>query len=238
MGYQEKRQRCYGNIRPYWYKKTLSTTLRSWLLLLLPTALFTSCGETILPLKDVGPHTHLVYVSSNSWHTAIVVPVPAIIATNTFLETAHFPDAAFLEFGWGDRIYYPAKEKTFEMALIAALIPTPAVMHIAALQVPPKDDGSGLKTIPVKLTESGFQRFIQTLSAELERPSDGHSKPISRGLYSDSYFYHARGKFHLFNTCNTWTARMLLLGGVPLSPSKITTADELMNQLQKALAAE
>lgn len=213
---------------------------RCWLLLILSITWFTACGkEDVFPPKDVGPRTRLIYVTNNGWHTAIVVPAPALAATKALPEIADFPDAAFLEFGWGDFVYYQAKEKTFKMTLVAALIPTPAIMHMAALQAPPEDDGSGLKMIPVKLTESGFQRFVEVLAAEFERPPDGRAQSVSRGLYSNnSYFYHARGEFHVLNTCNTWTARMLLLGGIPLSPSKIRTAEELMTSLKKVLEVE
>ncbi len=215
----------------------LPTILKCWLLLMLSITWLTACDEP-LPPKDVGPRTRLIYVTSNDWHTAIVVPAPALVVTNALPEVADFPDAAFLKFGWGDRTYYPAKEKTFEMTFFALLTPTSAIMHITALQAPPKDDGSGLKVIPVKLTESGFQRFVKGLAAEFERPPDGRAKSVSLGLYPNSYFYHAHGEFHLFNTCNTWTARMLLLGGVALSSSGIITADDLMTRLRETLAIE
>ena len=215
---------------------TVSAALKCCLVLVLSITWFAAC-ETVVPQKEVGPRTRLVHVISNGWHTAIVVPSPAIFATGTLPEAADFSGAAFLEFGWGDRTYYPAKKKTLGMALAAALIPTPAVMHMAALQAPPENDNSSVfEVISVKLTEAGFQRLIQALSAEFERPSDGRAKPVSRGLYPDSHFYHALGEFHLFNTCNTWTARMLRAGGVNISPSRITTADGLMKLLREALA--
>ena len=182
------------------------------------------------------PRTHLIHVASNGWHTAIIVPAPPLIATDALPEVVDFPDAAFLEFGWGDRTYYPAKEKTLGMTLSAALVPTSAVMHMAALKTPPKDGSSELEVISMKLTRSGFRNLVLALAAEFERPAGGRAKPVSRGLYSNSHFYHARGKFHLFNTCNTWTARMLREGGVPLSPAGILTADGLINRLRKALA--
>ena len=229
-----------ATVTPGWRQSGfLSAALRCWLLLMLSVTWLAACGETVLPPEDVvGPRTRLVHVTSNGWHTAIVVPAPALVAIGVLPEVADFSDAAFLEFGWGDRIYYQAKETTFDMALIAALVPTPAVMHMAALQAPPEDDGSGLKVISVKLTESGFQRLAQALAAEFERPPGGRAESVSRGLYSNSHFYHARGEFHLFNTCNTWTARMLLVGGVAFSPSGIMTADELMTCLREALAVE
>ena len=61
---------------------------------------------------------------------------------------------------------------------------------------------------------------------------------MSRGLYPDSLFYNARGAFHLFNTCNTWTARKLKQGGVAISPSGVVTADGLMRRLRRAVSAE
>lgn len=233
-------KKIYFKIFPARWEQSglLSAVLKCWLWLMLSFIWLTACGKADLPPKEVGPRTRLIYVISNGWHTAIVVPAPALIATNALPEIADFPGAAFLEFGWGDRIYYQAKEKTFEITFIAALIPTPAIMHMAALQAPPEDDGSGLEVISVKLTEPGFQRFVKVLAAEFERPSGGRAKPVSRGLYPNSYFYYARGEFHLLNTCNTWTARMLLLGGIPLSPSGIMTADGLMTSLREVLDLE
>ena len=225
-----------ATVTPGWGQSGLFA-LRYWLVLVLSVTWLTAC-KTVLPPEDVGPRTRLVHVASNGWHTAIVVPAPDLVATGALPEVADFSGASFLEFGWGDRIYYPAKEKTLGMTLTAVLVPTPAVMHMAVLQAPPEDDGSGLEVISVELTESGFRRLAQTLAAEFERPPGGRAESVSRGLYSDSHFYHARGKFHLFNTCNTWTARMLHAGGVALSPSGIVTADGLMARLRETLAVE
>ena len=177
-------------------------------------------------------------MASNGWHTAIVVPAPAVVATGLLPEAADFPDAAFLEFGWGDRTYYPAKEKTLGMTLSAALVPTPAVMHMAGHAVALADRGSRLEVVPVALTEAGFRALVEAIAETFERPSGGRAEAVSPGLYPDSLFYHAQGEFHLLNTCNTWTARMLRAGGVALSSSGIVTAGGLMARLRTALAVE
>ena len=216
--------------------------MRRWLLgpALAICAAFLATCETAPPPSsdDDGPRTRLIEVASNGWHTAIVVPASALVATGLLPEAADFPDAAFLEFGWGDRVYYPAKEKTLGMTLAAALVPTPAVMHMAGLAAAPKDRDAGLEVVSAALTEAGFLNLAEALSAEFERPPGGLAKAISRGLYPDSWFYNARGEFHLFNTCNTWTARMLRAGGLALSSAGIVTADGLMARLQATLAVE
>ena len=215
--------------------------MKRWLLwpaLALCAASLATC-ETAppLPAGDDGPRTRAIQVTSNGWHTAIVLPAPAVVATGLLPEAADFPDALFLEFGWGDRTYYPAKEKTLGMTLSAALIPTPAVMHMAGHAAAPASGGS-LEVVPVALTEAGFRSLVEAIAETFERPSGGRAEAVSPGLYPDSLFYHARGEFHLFNTCNTWTARMLRAGGVALSPSGIVTADGLTARLKTALAVE
>ena len=217
-------------------------TVKRWLLgpALALCAIWLATCETAPPPPpdDDAPRTRAIQVTSNGWHTAIVVPAPAIAAAGLLPEAADFPDAAFLEFGWGDRVYYPAKEKTVGMTLSAALVPTPAVMHMAGLAAAREERSTGPEVVSVPLTEAGFLKLVEAIAAEFERPSGGRSEFVSRGLYRGSRFYHAHGTFHLFNTCNTWTARMLRAGGVALSPSGVVTADGLMTRLRAALSLD
>ena len=216
--------------------------MRRWLIgpALALCALWLATCETAPPppTDNDAPRTHVIQVASNGWHTAIVVPAPDLVATGLLPEVADFPRAAFLEFGWGDRVYYPAKEKTIGMTLSAALVPTPAVMHMAGLATAPRDDNTSREVVAVPLTEAGFLNLVEALAAEFERPAGGRAVSVSRGLYPGSRFYNARGEFHLFNTCNTWTARMLRAAGVAISPSGIVTADGLMARLRRALIIE
>ena len=183
---------------------------------------------------DEGPPRHAVFVVSNGWHSAIVVARQDLIETGLVPEAADFPDAAFLEFGWGDRTYYPARDKTVGLALAAALTATPAVMHLAGLAAPPERLYPDADVARVALTEAGLRRLVAEIDAGFERPEGGRAAAVSRGLYRDSNFYLAHGEFHLFNTCNTWTARTLRAGGVGLSPSGVITADALVRRLRKA----
>ena len=70
------------------------------------------------------------------------------------------------------------------------------------------------------------------LLAALTPTEGGRGETVARGLYQDSWFYPAHGRFHLLNTCNTWTARMLTAAGVGVSPSGVNTAEDLMRRLR------
>ncbi|MEX0760020.1 MAG: DUF2459 domain-containing protein [Tistlia sp.] len=178
---------------------------------------------------------HAVEVVSNGWHGAIVADRAEVAATGLLPEVDDFPEAAFLEFGWGDREYYPAREKTLGMTLEAALVPTPAVMHLAGLARAPAPEDPDSEILRVFLTDAGFRRLVGAIADDFVR-EQARAVPVAPGLYPDSHFYEARGEFHLFNTCNTWVARKLRAAGLDVSPSGIVTAGDLMDRLGKTLA--
>ncbi len=194
-----------------------------------------------LPPPDPGPRSHAVSVVRNGEHTAIVISRAEVTATGLLPEADDFPAAAFLEFGWGDRVYYPTPEPTLGMTLDAALWPTPAVMHLAGRSSAPELTYAEVEAADVEvlaMTQGGLRRMVRAIADEFVRPEGGRAGPISRNLVSGGYFYDAHGSFHLFNTCNTWTARMLRAGGVNLSPTGVVTAEDLMTRLRAALAAD
>jgi hypothetical protein len=62
----------------------------------------------------------------------------------------------------------------------------------------------------------------------------GRARASSRaGLYPDSRFYPATGRFALWNTSNTWVAAALAAGGFPISPSFVITAGQLSEEISK-----
>ena len=81
-----------------------------------------------------------------------------------------------------------------------------------------------------------FRHMISFLDRYFDREEGGRLNPVAPGLHPNSNFYLARGGFHLFNTCNTWTARILRAGGVNLSTAGVITAGQLMSQLHAKLA--
>ena len=181
--------------------------------------------------KDPGGREVTIYVASNGWHSAIVVPRAALPAGGV-PEAADFPEAAYLSFGWGDATYFPARDPSFGMALGAAFTPTPAVLHLSGLALPPQDVFQSEEVVALSVTSAGFAGLIAYLDASFARDGAARIEASAPGLHSFSLFYPATGEFHLFNTCNTWTARGLAAAGLPVRASGTVTAEELMVQLR------
>lgn len=185
---------------------------------------------------EPGPPLHEVRVVSNGWHAVIAVRREAVAATGLLPEAARYPEAEFLEFGWGDRTYFPAPDKSLGMTLEAALVPTDAVLHLAGLPAPPERLRPDDEVVTLRLGEAGFRALVGAVSAYVERPAPGvAAEPLSEGLRPGSDFYAAKGRFYLLNTCNTWTARVLRAAGLPVEPAGVVTADDLMERLREAL---
>ncbi len=206
---------------------------RPWIVLVLALVL-TACAaappapppsQTYLGAKTV------IFVTSNGWHSGIVV-AKADLPPDRLPETADFPEARFFEFGWGDAEYYPAKDATVGMALSAALVPTPAVVHMAGLAVEPRRSFPKAEVVSLPIDDENFARVVDFIDASFERSGAARAAATGPGLYATSLFYPAKGSFHLFNTCNTWTARVLAAAGFDVSPSGTFRAEALMQQVR------
>ncbi|MCW5729242.1 MAG: DUF2459 domain-containing protein [Alphaproteobacteria bacterium] len=174
---------------------------------------------------------HEIQIVSNGWHTGIVLP-RAARPEGLMPEIDDLPDSEFLRFGWGDREYYPAARPTLAMTLNAALAPTPAVLHVVALLEPALARAAEDEVRTILLTADQLRRLYLAIDGHVDRAGAARAMALSEGSTRNSRFYPATGRFHLFNTCNTWTARLLEDIGYPVRASGVITAEEVMRQLR------
>lgn len=207
----------------------------------LALALFPGCQTTLAPDvarpavgKKVAEHSaagetaYVIYVTSNGWHTGIVL-ARSDLTRDVIPEIADFPRAKYLEFSWGDAEYFPAPEKGLGVVVTALFIPTPAVLHLAGLPAHPRKVFPSAEIVELGMTLEQFQNLLTYLDDTFDRETALSSSP---GLYSFSRFYPASGRFHILNTCNTWTARGLKAAGVPVTVTGTLEAEALMAQLR------
>ena len=206
---------------------------RPWIVLVLALLLMacTSAEPAPPPSQAYLDAKIVVFVTSNGWHSGIVV-AKADLPPDRLPETADFPEARFLEFGWGDADFYPAKQVTLGKTLRSALVPTPAILHVVGLRAEPARSFPNAEVVSLPADDENFGRLVDFIDTSFERSGAVRVAATGPGLYATSRFYPAKGSFHLFNTCNTWTARALAAAGFDVSPSGTYRAEALMQQVR------
>jgi Protein of unknown function (DUF2459) len=111
------------------------------------------------------------YVGSHGWHTSIVVPraqIPAGTWPRGITERT-FSSYPYLEIGWGDRKFYTARKPNLAMAIHAAFLPGPSVLHIVGLKPPLERALPWNALVRVPCTRTEFASLCRALGNTFQR---------------------------------------------------------------------
>ena len=200
-----------------------------------------ACANGTAPVKGMcpaepGQPAEIVYVVAHGWHAGIVVPrdrQPVL----AWPVAADFPDAEYLEVGWGDKDFYMSREPDSGMALKAALGATATVLHVAGFRGAVHDEFPNSEIVPIRLSSPAFARLSGYVADSFAVDASGSTAALKDGLYGGGRFYPSRDTYSLFNTCNVWTAKALRSAGCPVTPAASITLGSLLRQL-RAVAAQ
>jgi uncharacterized protein (TIGR02117 family) len=207
-------------------------SLRGVLLPLILLALGACAAPPPGPARPQGDGSVVaVFLVAHDMHSGIAVR-RADIPAGLWPESRDFPQAEYLEVGWGDRDYYMGRDQGFWGTLRAALgSDNPSVLHVAGVRGPLAANFPASEIIEVKLSRDGFERLVRYIHDAYDRAGAPAVAPLGPGLYGDSRFYPARESFSLSRTCNVWTARGLRGAGLPVHDS--ITKEGLMSQARE-----
>jgi len=177
-----------------------------------------------------------VWVLDHGWHTAVVVR-RADVDRTLWPEADEFPEATFIEVAWGDRQFYMAAAPSAWLAVQAALATRGSVLHVVGVETSLAALFPGVEIVELRVTPRGFAALTRFVADEYARDDARRAIRLARGLYGTSWFYAARSRYHVFNTCNTWVARALERAGLPVTPSGTVTAAGVMQQVRDVARA-
>jgi uncharacterized protein (TIGR02117 family) len=208
----------------------MSARIKWLLVLIICTASACTGSETKEGLPS-GPAVSgkTIYLVGHGWHAGIVIrrdDIPAAV----WPEKGDFANTEYLEVGWGDSDYYQTPDPDWGIALKAALLPTPSVLHMVGFSGPVTAYFPASEIIEITLSRTGFEQLCQYIAASYFKDQAGKSLFLGPGLYGNSRFYRSHESYHLFNNCNAWTARALRNAGYPINPASIMTVDGLMSR--------
>jgi len=119
------------------------------------------------------------------------------------------------------------------MTMRAAFTSTPAVMHVVGSFRHPTSRYPTAEIIELSINPDGLKNLIQYIHYSFERNDVDRAKFSNPGLYTNSMFYPATGRFHIGNTCNSWTAKALNAAGFDVDSAVAAPAADLMLQLRE-----
>ena len=172
-----------------------------------------------------------IYVVSHEWHTGFVIPAQLIQKKLPNLES-RFEDSPYIEFGWGDKGFYQAKEMTSGLTVRAIFWPTESVIHAVAVPNHIHQYFPRSEIIPIDLTDDELESLIKFIANSFHKNENGEIIELKRGVYGNSQFYQAVGDYYLMNTCNTWTAKGLKSAGFDLNTTFKLTKNSILNYLR------
>jgi len=182
------------------------------------------------------PRCKTLYVGGHTRHASIIVDRRDFDPAKS-LDTFDFNGKDWLEFGWGDADFYQAKGADILLGFKALLFPTGAVMHVHGFNGSPASNFPRTEILELRFTPAGYARLLDFIRMSIARDAEGRVMPLGPGLYGLSRFYEGTGTYSMFNTCNTWMAKVLAAGGFPIDPADVGTVGQFMEQVRgKAVA--
>lgn len=162
-----------------------------------------------------------IYIQSNGIHTDVVFPANSLFENwYAFIDPTEYKDQgdqSWISIGWGDKGFFldtPTwADLKFSTAFNAAFLPSSTAMHIAYSGEPNTDENR----IKTTISKTQYQQMIQFVKSTFLLKNN---KPIlipDKGYGENDNFYEAKGSYHMFKTCNTWTNEVLKIGGVRTS---------------------
>ncbi|ARU56485.1 outer membrane lipoprotein [Oleiphilus messinensis] len=172
-----------------------------------------------------------IYIANHGWHTGVILSAQDFFSAMPALRS-RFGAYPFIEIGWGDAGFYRADEITLAITIRAIFWPTDSIVHVVGLPRSPYIHFKNSEVKRLKVTNDGLSALKQFLSNSVDRDKQGAPRMLDQGIYGDSQFYRGTGYYHVFNTCNKWTAKALASAGVDLSTQFKLTASSVMDVIE------
>jgi uncharacterized protein (TIGR02117 family) len=191
-------------------------------------------GCTATPRTPVPIGNATIYVVGRGWHTDIGLPVDEIASMPLAILQQDFPGARVLVFGFGERNYLMAHDAG-SAEMLTALFPSKSAILMTALRTSPEEAFTAEQVVTLHVTQQSVDRIAMRIWQTIEKQPDASVRPLAEGPYPGSVFYGATETYDAFHTCNTWTALVLQDAGLPVDPSGVLFADQVMHQARQIL---
>jgi uncharacterized protein (TIGR02117 family) len=206
-------------------KKILKISAKVFLVFLVLIGLYFLCAEIfsiiIVNKEQKQPKETEVYISTNGFHTDIVMPVKTeMIDWSEKIKFSHTKSGDsvqnFVAVGWGNEDFFiniPSwSELKLSIAVRAALGIGPSAIHAEFLKSVWEDEFCR----KIELSKSQYIDLVNFIESYFKKDPLGNfiNIPTPNTYGNSDAFYEAKGRLTLFFTCNTWVNSALKKAGL------------------------
>ncbi|MFT5658669.1 MAG: hypothetical protein ACI9KN_001950 [Gammaproteobacteria bacterium] len=176
-------------------------------------------------------YDNTAYVIDHGIHTAVVVDaIP--LATRLGLADSFFSRYNYIEIGRGDAGFYQEQEAALSTTLKALFLSSPAVLHLSAYNVLPEKKFPLSKAVEIRLSRNALEKLLDAIASDFKM-QDGVAIELAQGRDASSRFFESKGSYHLFYTCNNWTADVIQQADYPIRHRWSFFSSSVMKQLDQ-----
>ena len=126
------------------------------------------CSSSTERASSDAERSHVVYVVRRGHHTGVAVAVADWPNRNWPVLTS-FPQARYLEFGWGDAAYYQAPDPSLGVTIAAVFWPTPTVMEVVPWQAVAETTEDS-ETVVLHVSDAELQAIAESIDDSFVQP--------------------------------------------------------------------
>jgi uncharacterized protein (TIGR02117 family) len=173
-----------------------------------------------------------VFVVQSRWHTGIILQTKDI-NPQLWPEIRDYAHKTYIDVGWGDEKFYQANGSPIHLAARAILWPTQSILQIDAFSISIKSIfGAESRILEIPVNKNQLNQLTSFIANNYKR--DKHQQPqLSTYNQTNTRFYLATKKYHLFRTCNTWVAMAFKYADFNVSACTVINANQLFRQLKR-----
>lgn len=195
------------------------------------------CASVRSPVIDARPESlRSIFVVRRGWHTGIALPT-GDWPNREWSLLGQFPEADYLEFGWGDARYYQTEPGTSSLASRAALWPTASVVHVIGLRQPVLDHAQAIDIVEVRIPIDRLRALATAIEQEFAEQRPTPTGRTLRAAPDPDRFYQGRRRFYFPRMCNWWSATRLREAGCLVTPATVIFAARVMHDARACAAA-
>ncbi|MBU5614193.1 DUF2459 domain-containing protein [Geomonas azotofigens] len=205
----------------------------TWLVLLALLLSGCAAGRKWNYLPATRGEERSIYVIAHGWHAGIALSNDDLGEELGFVREYLRP-GRYYEFGWGEAEFYQADKVTAPIFLKAVCWRNPSVMHVFSMPAEPAGQFPGADLVELKLSPTGLKHLKDQLRASFKLDAARRPYPLKGGAHRENRFFKGEGSYLITHTCNTWTAKVLASGGVPMDTVFTLRSAGVMRQAKDA----